>query len=139
MNFIPVELEGVEPSSKQGNHMPSTCLSQPSIFEYKQDLSHQLIPYPLNFIQSARQPWTIPDISAPLNQIASEKQHLSDVSFQHLVSKLSVIYYDSITQQERSYFRQLKFVILRLKCILSKHCMLTYHLYSLSKPVSPVF
>ena len=28
-----VELEGIEPSSAQGNHMLSTCLFQPSIFE----------------------------------------------------------------------------------------------------------
>ena len=27
-----VELEGVEPSSKQGSHMLSTCLSLPSVF-----------------------------------------------------------------------------------------------------------
>ena len=30
---IVVELEGVEPSSKQGNHMLSTCLFQPLFFE----------------------------------------------------------------------------------------------------------
>ena len=28
-----VELEGIEPSSAQGNHMLSTCLFQPSVFE----------------------------------------------------------------------------------------------------------
>ena len=28
-----VELEGIEPSSAQGNHTLSTCLFQPSIFE----------------------------------------------------------------------------------------------------------
>ena len=39
-----VELEGVEPSSKQGSHMLSTCLSLPSVFVHKQDQSHPLIP-----------------------------------------------------------------------------------------------
>ena len=28
-----VELEGIEPSSAQGNHTLSTCLFQPSVFE----------------------------------------------------------------------------------------------------------
>ena len=44
-----VELEGIEPSSKRGNHMLSTCLSLPSVFVCKQDQSHQLAPYPLKF------------------------------------------------------------------------------------------
>ena len=39
-----VDLEGVEPSSKQGSHMLSTCLSLPSVFVHKQDQSHPLIP-----------------------------------------------------------------------------------------------
>jgi hypothetical protein len=42
--IIIVDLEGVEPSSKQGSHMLSTCLSLPSVFVYKQDQSHPLIP-----------------------------------------------------------------------------------------------
>ena len=36
-----VELEGIEPSSAQENHMLSTCLFLPSIFEVWQDLEHQ--------------------------------------------------------------------------------------------------
>ena len=44
-----VELEGVEPSSKQGSHMLSTCLSLPSVFVHGQDQSHLLMPYLLNF------------------------------------------------------------------------------------------
>ena len=39
-----VELEGVEPSSKQGSHMLSTCLSLPSVFVRRQDQSHQPAP-----------------------------------------------------------------------------------------------
>ena len=41
---VEVDLEGVEPSSKQGSHMLSTCLSLPSVFVHKQDQSHPLIP-----------------------------------------------------------------------------------------------
>ena len=44
-----VELEGVEPSSKQGNHTFSTRLFQPLIFVLRQDLDHQPQPYPLKF------------------------------------------------------------------------------------------
>ena len=39
-----VELEGVEPSSAQGNHTLSTRLFQPSVFERQQDLDHQQTP-----------------------------------------------------------------------------------------------
>ena len=39
--FVEVELEGIEPSSAQENHMHSTCLFLPSIFEVWQDLEHQ--------------------------------------------------------------------------------------------------
>ena len=45
---INVELEGVEPSSKQGNHTLSTRLFRPSVFELPQDPDHRRQPYPLN-------------------------------------------------------------------------------------------
>ena len=47
--YIPsyVELEGVEPSSKRGNHTLSTRLVFGGVFEHKQDRDHQLVPYPL--------------------------------------------------------------------------------------------
>lgn len=48
-----VELVGVEPTSAQGNHTLSTRLFQPLVFEYQQDLDHQLIPYPQNFHPTA--------------------------------------------------------------------------------------
>ncbi len=47
--FVRVELVGFEPTSKQGNHMLSTCLFQPSVFVPRQDLDHQSRPYPLKF------------------------------------------------------------------------------------------
>ena len=46
--IIIVDLEGVEPSSKQGSHMLSTCLSLPSVFVHKQDQSHSEFAAPLN-------------------------------------------------------------------------------------------
>ena len=62
-----VELEGIEPSSKRGNHTLSTCLFQPLIFEQQQDLDHQLLPYPLNFTRQPRLCLTISDLPAPLD------------------------------------------------------------------------
>ena len=62
-----VELEGVEPSSKQGNHTLSTRLFQPLVFVLQQDLDHQLQPYPLNFIRPSRPVLTISDLPAPLD------------------------------------------------------------------------
>ncbi len=49
-----VELEGFEPSSKQGNHKLSTCLSLTSVFVQRQNQSHQPLPYPLKFSSTAR-------------------------------------------------------------------------------------
>ena len=48
-----------------------------------------------------------------------------------------MIYYTSITQRERSCFRQINFRRLRFKCQSTKHCMLTYHFCPLSNPVNP--
>lgn len=44
-----VELERFELSSKRGTNLLSTCLSSPSIVGNKQDRSHPLEPYPLEF------------------------------------------------------------------------------------------
>ena len=84
-----VELEGIEPSSAQGNHMLSTCLFQTSIFEVWQDLDHQPYPYPLKFHPGNEGTRTISDLPAPLDQQDSELHLLSDVPFQHLVPELS--------------------------------------------------
>ena len=48
-----VEMEGIEPSSKQGSHTLSTCLFLPSVFVMQQDQDHQLHPYPLKFHQQS--------------------------------------------------------------------------------------
>ena len=44
---LKVELEGVEPSSKQGNNMLSTRLVIGGIFVHRQDRDRQHVPYPL--------------------------------------------------------------------------------------------
>ncbi len=62
-----VELAGIEPASKQGNHTLSTRLFQTLIFVLQQDLDHQLEPYPLNLITTTGLAMTIPDFPAPLN------------------------------------------------------------------------
>ena len=44
---LKVVLEGVEPSSKQGNHMLSTRLVIGKVFVHRQDRDRQPAPYPL--------------------------------------------------------------------------------------------
>jgi hypothetical protein len=78
-----------------------------SIFVRRQDQSHPPTPYPLYFILLPRLSKTILDLAALPVQVASWLGHLGNVSSQHLVSGLSLIYYDSIKQQERKNFRQL--------------------------------
>ena len=84
-----VELEGVEPSSKRGNHKLSTCLSLPdfSCNGRTKAINHYLIL--LSFTQSVRPLQAIPDVTTPLNRNASEQQLPSDVSSWHLVPGLS--------------------------------------------------
>jgi len=43
-SLIVVELEGIEPSSKQGRPVLSTRLFQPLFFVQQQDLDHQSLP-----------------------------------------------------------------------------------------------
>ena len=75
--IIIVDLEGVEPSSKQGSHMLSTCLSLPSVFVHKQDQSH-------NFISVAERDQNYFRICCTAKPNASEQELLSDVSFPSL-------------------------------------------------------
>ena len=62
-----VELEGIEPSSAQGNHTLSTRLFQPLVFEAWQDLDHQPYPYLLNFTHASEPTQAISDCPAPLD------------------------------------------------------------------------
>ena len=106
-----VDQEGIEPSSKQGNNKLSTCLSLLWGFRVAtRPKPPALQPYLLSVSPRLRsQDVTIPDIIAPLNQDASEKELLSDVSFQQSLVGIKLMYYTSIKQRERSYFRQLNF------------------------------
>ena len=84
-----VELEGVEPSSKRGSHMLSTCLSL-HCFSSKgrcKATNRYLILYNLTF--GARTPQAIPDLPAPPYRRASGRELPGDVSSQHLVPRLS--------------------------------------------------
>ena len=58
---------GIRTPSKQGNHMLSTRLFWPSVFELRQDPDHQSQPYPLNFTVMARHTTAISDLPAPLD------------------------------------------------------------------------
>ena len=89
MGELFVELEGVEPSSKQGNHTLSTRLFQPSVFEHQQDLDHQLMPQLLNFIPASEPTETISDLTCAAESSDSEQHPWSDVSFLYLVVELS--------------------------------------------------
>lgn len=58
-----VELEGIEPSSKQGNHMLSTRLFRPLFFVHRQDPDHRPVPYPLKFRRTCKAAYGYPRFS----------------------------------------------------------------------------
>ena len=110
-----VELEGIEPSSAQGNHTLSTCLFQPSIFEVWQDLDHQSYPYPLKFH---------PCNEAYMNYFrftcTAWSTRFGTTSVERCLvpapcAGIKLVYYTSTRQRERSYFRQLIFCSLGLR------------------------
>lgn len=51
----------------------------------------------------------IPDLPAPPCRLVSGRRQSGDVLSLQLLRRLSVIYYSSIRQQERKYFRHLNF------------------------------
>ena len=103
-----VELEGIEPSSKRGNNMFSTCLSPTWIFEWEQDRSHRFSPYPLRLHRKHE----ATNDYFRLNCTTLPEHFGTTVSEWCLVSApcaeiKPVIYYTSIRQRERSCFRQI--------------------------------
>ena len=103
-----VELEGVEPSSKQGNHTLSTRLFRPSVFVLPQDPDHQRQPYPLKFHHAHGATY---DYSR-FNRTALSERFGTTASGRCLVLSpcdgiKPVIYYASIRQRERICFRQI--------------------------------
>ena len=104
-----VELEGIEPSSAQGNHTLSTCLFQPSIFEVWQDLDHQSYPYPLKFhpCNEAYMNYFRFTCTAWSTRFGTTSVERCPVPAP--CAGIKLIYCTSIKQRERSYFRQLIF------------------------------
>ena len=92
-----VELEGIEPSSKQGRNMLSTRLFRTLVFVHGQDPDHPLMPYPLKASPcTPRRMPTISEFAVPPCQGVSEPEPLGDISSQHLVPGLSLnlLYFD---------------------------------------------
>ena len=134
-----MELPGVEPGSKRGSHMLSTCLA-PTWFSGN-DWIRATDPYLsfLSFTDQAKQQICYLRISCTTSSESLRAWHPGDVLSRHLVPGLSINLLNSVTQQERSYFRQLIVRSLRFTSQQSKLGMLTYLFYPLSKPVSPMW
>ena len=83
-----VELEGIEPSSKQGHPVLSTRLSQTSIFEHLLDLGHRQVPYPLNLHRTCEATYGYPQFCCTTEpERFGAMEPLSDVPSQHLVPR----------------------------------------------------
>ncbi len=82
-----VDLGRIELPSKRGNHMLSTCLSLPSVFEHKQDQSHQPMPYLLIFRKSYGEELKLSPILLCRFIKRFEQELLSDISFPPLWQK----------------------------------------------------
>ena len=104
-----VDLGRIELPSKRGNHMLSTCLSLPSVFEHKQDQSHQPMPYPLIFRKSYGEELKL----SPILLCHFIKRFGARAFERHLVSttlaEIKLIYYTSIKQREHNFRCQIKF------------------------------
>ena len=104
-----VELEGIEPSSKRGNHKLSTCLSPTSVFVRGQDRSHQPAPYPLKFHAGhealpALFPILLCRFAKRFGTRAFERHPVSTT-----LAEIKLIYCTSIKQREHSFRCQIIF------------------------------
>ena len=86
---LSVELAGVEPASKQGNHTLSTRLFQTLVFVRRQDLDHPPTPYPLKFHLPIEALTNYFRFTCTAWSSDSEQHPWSDVSSCHLVTGLS--------------------------------------------------
>ena len=104
-----VDLGRIELPSKRGNHMLSTCLSLPSVFEHKQDQSHQPMPYLLIFRKSYGEELKL----SPILLCRFIKRFGTRAFERHLVSttlaEIKLIYYTSIKQREHNFRCQINF------------------------------
>lgn len=133
-----MELEGVEPSSKQGNHTLSTRLFRTSVFVLRQDPDHQPQPYPLKFHRSVGAHHGY----SRFYRTACSECFGTRASGRCLVLSpcdgiKPVTYCTSIRQRERNCFRQINFRLLILWSRQTRLRVLTYHFCPLSNPVSP--
>ena len=83
-----VEMAGIEPASKQGTNMLSTCLSWPRFSSNSKTQATNYCLICCDLILASQPTRTSPDISAPLDPISLWTLAWSDVSVQHLVPKL---------------------------------------------------
>ena len=137
-----VELEGIEPSSKHGINMLSTCLVSVGIFVSERRLKRPNARSLSSVRSDHRQEASCSGsrfVSTAPSSCFGKKLLGRCLVAATLAAMKRLIYYSSITQRERSYFRQLKLDQPRLKCRPTTHCMLTNHFCPLSKPVSPFY
>ena len=105
-----VELVGFEPTSAQGNHALSTCLSQPLVFVRRQDLGHQPAPYPLKIHprHGAAVGYSRFNLHRLISGFGTTSSERCLVALSHSAIR-PVTYYTSVRQRERNCFRQLIF------------------------------
>ena len=136
-----MELEGVEPSSKRGSNLLSTCLASFWLSGGSATEATILPPYLLYFGKAPK-----PRLSYLRFTCTTWSECFEATASGWCLVLPSnggikrLIYYTSITQQERNcYYCQLMVRRLRLKCKPTTHCMLTNLFYPLSKPVNPEY
>ena len=114
-------------------------LSLDLIVGHRQAGDDQPRPYPLDFALLSRLPQRYSRFICTALSISLGTRTIGRCLVSATVAEIKLIYCTSIKQQERSCFRHLK---KSMSGIIEHHpswlCMLTHHLYTLSKPVSPV-
>lgn len=132
-------MEGVEPSSKQGNHTLSTRLFRPWFFVLQQDPDHQPQPYLLK-LHCKREAecnyfrFHCTAISECFGTTASERCLVPAPC----AGIKPVTYCSSVRQRERSCFRQINCRWLIFRSRPPKLHVLTYHFIPLSNPFIPI-
>ena len=98
-----VELQGIEPWSKQRSHMLSTCLSGYYFLccMWEQAPGRNLSPLSVSLLARGM-PQASSDLSAPPGRVASERSTRETSRFHQPRAEIMLIYYDSIKQQERN-------------------------------------
>ena len=82
--FLIVELAGVEPASKHGNHMLSTCLVLLDFRDLSAAEQPNLSLFPVVSPSGRNSPQTSPGLRAPPYRVGSGPDRPGDVSSQHM-------------------------------------------------------